>query len=408
MGESFDMGVTTDDSYNKCVFFLGAGFTKDAGVPTQRELFPEYLFRTKENKKEHLLKFISDIYSFYYERPYSLSSEDDKNNYPILEDIFSVIDNAVINGEYLQDYSPSELQKIRDDFVFGIIDLINQSVTNCEYIKNFARVLTNWRLQSENSDPFSIITTNWDIVLLNRFREHHDEIIEKFFSENKNKLPNLRELKEEERKNLALIDYCLYTHPLEDKNNHVPSLKIKCMGYKNIKILYLHGCPTWLYCRKCKKIFSPPSYNKSKEYIKNALNDILDRRNKPKQCPQCNNISLSPILIMPTYYKIIQNVHLLDVWQNAAMELQEAMSLFFIGYSLPEADYLIRNLLVSNIKKSANIYISSTSGFNSDTIKKYRQLFGNRVKEDNILKGTGKVVVEDICKQIENREFKCF
>lgn len=392
-----------DKKKSKCVFFLGAGFSANAGIPTQKHLLPEYL---KKGGKKQIFDFLSDVYSF------DCHPNSDINIYPKLEEIFSTIDTAIINNEYLKTYSPDTLHdtlgEVRENLVLGILDLIDKSKKNSDYIDNFAKVLTNFRFNSENDDPFAIITTNWDIVLLNAFRKYHNELIKNLFGSNN--AQNLMGIKEDDRKKIALLDYCLYTHPLRvrDKKNHIPSLKIKAMGYKNIKLLYLHGSPTWLYCKKCKKIYSDPSYNK--EYDKKALNYNV------KRCPQCKVKTLSPILIMPTYYKIIQNVHLLDVWQNAAMELQEATTVFFIGYSLPEADYLIRNLLVSNINDGANIYISSRSGSDSDTKKKncpetvnnYRQLFGRRIKDDNIRKGTGKEVIMDICKKIKDGNFEGF
>lgn len=392
----------------KWVFFLGAGFSADAGIPLQRELLPKFLFE-EENQEQikEILRFLSKIFSFKYEKPNSL--KDDVNIYPNLEDIFSAMDTAIINDEYLKTYRPDKLRKIREKLVCGIIDLIDKSKRNSDYIGKFAKVLTDFRLKSENDDPFAIITTNWDIVLLNKFKNYHDELVAKCLS--KRGVHNFKQLKEKDRKKLALLDYCLYTHSLENENieNHVPSLKIKARGFKNIKLLYLHGSPTWLYCKKCKKIFSPPSYGSISTKI------VLD---ETKVCPKCLTsptcpTTLSHVLIMPTYYKIIQNVHLLDVWQNAAMELQEATSIFFIGYRLPESDYLIRNLLVSNLNKAANIHISGRSESDSDTKKNgldtvdnYKQIFGDRIK--NVDTGTGKDVIEGICKRIKEGTFEGF
>lgn len=398
---------------SKCIFFLGAGFSADAGVPTQRELLPRYLHWDKSERmnkrKSRILEFLSDIFSFEYVRPGSL--DNDKNTYPLLEDIFSAIDSAVMNGEYLGGHSPSGLREVRKNLAFGILDLIDRSVkgpSSYDYIEEFAEVLTDWRLNSKHNDPFSIITTNWDIILLNRFREYHDGIITDYLSEKS--ISSLEQLKEKDRGNLALVDFCLYTHPLRDGENHVPSFKIKCMGFKNIKLLYLHGSPTWLYCRRCRKIFSPPAYDKRKEYKKDALASV----HNPEPCPRCcpntisadgnkDNLTLSPILIMPTYYKIVQNVHLLDVWQNAAMELQEAHRIYFIGYSLPEADYLIRNLLISNIRDDTKISILGRDG---ETEKNYKQLFGKRIREENNRVGNSRIVVKELCEVIEEEKNK--
>ncbi|MCK4731108.1 MAG: hypothetical protein KAT65_01505, partial [Methanophagales archaeon] len=411
---------------SKCVFFLGAGFSADAGIPTQKHLLPAYL---KSGGEELILNFLSDIYSFDY------PPNADRVIYPKLEEIFSTIDTAIMNNEYLKKYPPYKLEdfekppktpeynpqvyrglngkmgkskysleEVRKKLVFDILKLIDTSKVKSDYIDNFAKVLTDYRLNSGNNDPFAIITTNWDIVLLNAFRRYHNEIIKSLCYSSK--IKNLNGIKDiNDREKIALLDYCLYTHPLYDKENHIPSLKIKAMGYKNVKLLYLHGSPTWLYCRRCRRIYSDPSY--SRQFDKKALNYEC------KDCPQCYTTShntLSHVLTMPTYYKIIQNVHLLDVWQNAAMELQEATGIFFIGYGLREADYLIRNLLVSNLNKGADIYISSIEEKfeDSEAVKNYRQIFGNRIKEDNYKGGKARSVVGTICKEIENKNFKCF
>ena len=421
---------------------MGAGFSNDAGIPLQDELLPKFLFE-EENQEQigTISSDLSKIFSFEYKKPKSLSLKDDANSYPNLEDIFSAIDTAIINDEYLKEFPPEYLKKFREKLVLGILDLINKSIEDDDYIKEFSKALTDYRLDSRNNDPFAIITTNWDIVLLSKFKNYHNELIDK--CPFKKRFHNLKQLEEDDRKKVALLDYCLYTHPLTDEKNHIPSLKIEAMGYKNIKLLYLHGSPTWLYCKKCKKMFSPPSYGKSTKKV--ALVNMLE----PKQCPKCYlnstlshedfekvpktsgnstkvykeesvtrsksksslshvDSTLTHVLIMPTYYKIIQNVHLLDVWQNAAMELQEATGIFFIGYSLPEADYLIRNLLVSNLNKDATIYISSIEEKfeDSEAVKNYKQIFGNRIKKDNYRGGKARSVVVKICERIEKDNYK--
>jgi len=147
----------------KCVFFLGAGFSKDAGIPLQQELLPEYLKRGDKQIPD-TLDFLLKIFSFKYKKPNSL--EGDANIYPNLEDIFSAIDTAIINDEYLANFSPNDLKNFKEDLVLGILRLINESRGNDNYIKDFSKELTDYRLKTENNDPFAIITTNWDIVLL--------------------------------------------------------------------------------------------------------------------------------------------------------------------------------------------------------------------------------------------------
>jgi hypothetical protein len=48
---------------------------------------------------------------------------------------------------------------------------------------------------------------------------------------------------------------------------------------------------------------------------------------------------------MPTYIKDLSNPQYKVIWQNAGIEIAEADKLVFIGYSLPSADYEMRQLL---------------------------------------------------------------
>ncbi len=399
--------MPVDEGAPKCVFFLGAGFTKDAGIPLQSGLLPHYLYGTWLEGKRDVVRFLRDIYSFEYARKHANpdSVKDDKNTYPPLEDIYSAIDKALIEGEYLGDYAPDDLRDVRDYLTYGILKAIDSNIRDYSYVGEFARTLTDWRLQSDMDDPFSIITTNWDIVLLNRFREYHDEIIRSCLDHKA--ISRLDELYENDRSSIPLVDFCLYTHSIERRRNHVPSLKIKGKGFKNIKLLFLHGSPFWNYCRKCTKIFSPPAFGEGKDYGKQALASLP----KGSPCPRCDStghssgrnrksLTLSPILVMPTYYKMIQNVHLLDVWQNAAMELQEATKLYFVGYSLPSADYLIRNLLTFNLRRDAEIHLVFP---NRKSAENYRPLLGKRLNDENVHPKTGKVFIRSLCKSIRTQ-----
>lgn len=392
-------------SKHKCVFFLGAGFSRDAGVPLQKELLPMFLSNphSDQKRKERVLKFLSEVFSFTYTK--LMGDNYDDNIYSNLEDVFSLLDTAIGEHSYLGKFCPSDLRDIREEFVAAILGVIDRSVRDANYIKRFAEVLSNQRIESDSDDPFSIITTNWDIVLLNAFRQYHDRIIKDYLE--KNSLSNIREVIYTDRKTIALLDYCIYTEPLRDAEDHIPSVKIKCMGYKNIKLLNLHGSPIWLICQKCKKIFGPPAYSRLGLYKKDALPAI---NGSPSTCPLCaeSEYTLRPILIMPTYRKIIENVHLSAVWQNAAIELQEADRLFFVGYSLPEADYLIRYLLVSNIKRNAKIFVSALDNDVAETKQNYEKLFGSRIQEVRLLVGSGKMVVEDLCNRIEEGKIECF
>jgi hypothetical protein len=93
---------------------------------------------------------------------------------------------------------------------------------------------------------------------------------------------------------------------------------------------------------------------------------------------------------MPTFLKNFSNPQYKLIWQNAGIELSEASRIVFIGYSLPQADFEMRQLLSRMIRDDAKIivvdYGDKLNTKTSETIKRYNVFFGNR-KPKFYLKG---------------------
>ena len=70
------------------------------------------------------------------------------------------------------------------------------------------------------------------------------------------------------------------------------------------------------------------------------------------------------------------------MWQNAGIELSEASKIVFIGYSLPQADFEMRQLLSRMVRNNAAIevvdYGNETDPKIIDLKKRYEVFFGNR------------------------------
>ncbi|MCY1456218.1 hypothetical protein D9M71_734200 [compost metagenome] len=60
---------------------------------------------------------------------------------------------------------------------------------------------------------------------------------------------------------------------------------------------------------------------------------------------------------MPTYLKNLSNPQYRIIWQNAGIEISEADEIVFIGYSLPYADFEMRQLLSRMTRKDARIHV---------------------------------------------------
>ena len=95
-------------------------------------------------------------------------------------------------------------------------------------------------------------------------------------------------------------------------------------------------------------------------------------------------------LLLPTYLKNLSNIQIKLVWQNAAIELSEATRIVFIGYSLPSADFEIRQLLARMIRPDAEIQVVlyPDNPHVEAEAERYRNFFGSRISEQDIMRLT--------------------
>jgi hypothetical protein len=84
---------------------------------------------------------------------------------------------------------------------------------------------------------------------------------------------------------------------------------------------------------------------------------------------------------MPTFIKDLSNPQYKIIWQNAGIELSEADKLVFIGYSLPSADFEMRQLLSRMMRKNVEIVVVDycRDQFRKEQVEAHwRRFFGNR------------------------------
>lgn len=144
----------------------------------------------------------------------------------------------------------------------------------------------------------------------------------------------------------------------------------------------------WLHCPNCQRM-----------YVKFGKKTMLS---PPPPCEHCsknlkisrsdNAIKLKSNLLLPTFIKDLSNIQIQLVWQNAGIELSEASKVVFIGYSLPQADFEIRQLLSRCIPNHAEVevvcYPKNSKGEvkseedQAQDIKWYKTFFGKRIKDD--------------------------
>lgn len=361
------------------IYILGAGFSKCDGAPLQNDILKEIF-----NPEFRSLNFSSDV--FYEQRRklndflYSLFSV---NNYDDLskinlEDLLTILDKAILNREFIRNYSYEYLVDIRSALNKCIIFLFNEKLSSSSslFYKNLADKIIEEKLSKEQTeDSIGFIYLNWDIILDNYIFSS---------AENNNFLEEALLTKYPDSKpKYVHLDYCCYTTPFEMPNYsllkyNLKSIDVKAKGFYNIKIQKLHGSLNWLTCNNCGRLF----YKLDAKIAMYELYDTLT-------CPVCNTESLHSFIITPTLLKDLNNTHIKMIWHNALMDLTEAKKIVFVGYSFPLADFDLKYLFKKGIRTTADIEIVLTDSARSqEAFDRYKKFFGNQINKPLITDGS--------------------
>jgi hypothetical protein len=102
-----------------------------------------------------------------------------------------------------------------------------------------------------------------------------------------------------------------------------------------VPMLKLHGSLNWLFCPTCNALDHYPGRKIAAELYDSPHRALCGRCQEPRV----------PIIIPPTFYKVMSNYYLQQIWKRAEEELKQARRIIFCGYSFPDADMHIRYLL---------------------------------------------------------------
>lgn len=350
---------------SKTVYVLGAGFSKPAGAPNQAELL-EGITRLRGSrfkaKKDKLLSFLEG----------DLKIPRSKLADVALEDIYTPIDRCLADRSSFRGRDQKQLEDLRgclDYLIAVVIRNALRSTSRAAYIDKFAAHLVRQAArraelaedgqtadQANAWDPFSVISLNWDILLDNALDDalHTHDMGVGFGDYDP----------------FGVVDYCCYVSSYEEGDRRIRSglWSLGARGY-NIKLLKLHGSLNWLQCTNCQRLFT-------------AFGEkIVVSEKIGKPCRHClkhgTRAKLRGTLVTPTFLKDLSNFQLKLVWQNAGVELMEARKIVFIGYSLPHADFELRQLITRMIHPEASIHsvLLGRAPTFKEEVKRYKEFF---------------------------------
>ncbi len=295
----------------KEVFFLGAGASALAGVPTFSN------FRDKLGEVSGKLESEPEIHYLFLDiGHYWINNFDDYN----IEQLYAAIEMNETLGIRTEDLKT-------DDIVKFIYLTIHKSLTKDTLCDN---VFESFLTQIRQADA-AIITTNWDIVLESSKSNYLEEEWVDYESVNAYELPN----------NISANDvgYC---------------------QFKIIPILKLHGSLNWGFCQNCGKIY----YLNEKNYHKLILSEV---ECKNREC-EGKHSKLKIVIVPPTLSKLVRPVQttepsslklpyfqLVSIWNRAYDYLKSCEKIYFIGYSFPETDVQMRFFISNALRENTNL-----------------------------------------------------
>lgn len=378
----------------KRVFVLGAGASVHAGAPLGNKIIKKYielkLTQLEKEKKESLkhgresyiapiLGNFSILYNILRIQPNCkftdhTSLEDLKEeNLPNIEDVFTLYDIAYQKDEPLLFESDIDLNIIRKDILYFLTYTLEHSTIHTLNENNTTQIYQAFVEKLTNED--TLISYNYDTLLDNAILHKFNEINYGFSflteADTINPLPEEERIKLwqniSEKEGIPIEEFIeKYSIPKEESE-----LKF---GNSAPLLIKPHGSLNWLYCPKCYRYFCLTQ--------KELMNKAFYQTFYPSECINYCKGNLQQFIVPLTHQKAFQNPLLNNLWMKINQRLSTAEEVYFIGYSIPDADYtskyyFIKGLTRSDHKNCVKIRLITPNAVKSGLSDKYRRIFGD-------------------------------
>lgn len=306
--------TTSNTDTDKNVYILGAGFSKEAGLPLQ----DDFLLVAKEVYFKNTVKYKHFDSVFKYQD--DLSKMRKFLNYPLLN--LEALFNLIEMDSFYSDNGKSK--EIKEDFTKLVCDVIIEKSQNPFFhdhnghLSIHTSIYDNYlkfiELISPQNQTDSIISFNYDLILEAAASIHNwkqtqkqDGILRKQKNINFNIIFDKENITADPVKNYFIKD---------DRNGYFPSHNIYSTDKSAINLLKLHGSINWKIAEDDPAFIVPPTWNKSDQRIR-------------------------------------------KLWKIAYDEIKNAKRIIIIGYSFPETDTYVKSLITLALNENRilqNIY----------------------------------------------------
>lgn len=280
------------------IIFLGAGASAADGAPTQNKLFVDYFANGlhTDAMSTNLKKYFKDFFGI------DTVSNLNSTVFPTFEEVLGILELSLNRNESFKNYplipQDPKLQNIREQIIFLIARILKEKLQAGRPVHDalIARLERGAHLRTT-----AFVSLNYDILIDNAITDIH---------------------------NIIDLDYGVQFTNFSIRGDwHKPRLN------RSTKLFKLHGSLNWLYCPTCISLTITPK--------EKSVSTIADT---PRPCKSCHT-NMVPIIIPPTFFKVMSNYFLQQVWRETEKVLMEARRIVFCGYSFPDADVHIKYLL---------------------------------------------------------------
>ncbi|MDX2109646.1 MAG: SIR2 family protein [Verrucomicrobiota bacterium] len=302
--------INTTDA--KKVIILGAGASAADGAPLQAGLFRKYA-EIIQRPKSITPSSEGELRTFF---DYLWGVDIDSTNlatahFPTFEEVLGLLEMANARGEFFKGFGglhteATRAQEMRAHLVQLIALVLDEALTHTK--DTHTSLITNMKKLGW-MDKASFLSFNYDLLVDNSLHASLG----------------------------GDPDYAV-----SFRSGSSPT------GSSHPVLLKLHGSLNWLFCPTCNQLDYYPLQKIVATIVREPWQMTCDTCKEPRV----------PILIPPTFFKVMSNFYLQQIWHNAEKTLRDANHLIFCGYSFPDADihfkYLLKRAEINQPEHSSN------------------------------------------------------
>lgn len=295
--------TSTASRWPRTVIFLGAGASCADGGPTQAQLLRGFFqtcrsapSRLNRPGRQRMIDQLTDYFANVWGVDVTAANLD-AQRFPTFEEALGLLELAESRGESFRGYGAGArdlpTRQLRIHLVSLIASYLEQKLRRAQR-HHRALVESLQRMRALTTTIF--VSLNYDLLIDNAIWDQ----------------------------GAAGIDYGITFRS-----------GMGAVHANEVPLLKLHGSLNWLYCPTC---------NELDHYRGEKIVAQLPDGQHIATCGPCNG-SRVPILIPPTFFKVMSNIFLQQIWKRAEEKLLGAERIIFCGYSFPDADLHIKYLL---------------------------------------------------------------